>query len=131
MNEDMLDKLKQTLKRIWHGTGLSSPLYVSPKPRIQFDSIADLADALTRAKDAHGDYERGLGQADTNWPLWYAGYMAMEQGLIRGVTCEHGTCYDTVKPQTRVPSVEKVESSTVDVASEYVHDETEYWDAHR
>ena len=51
-----------------------------PRP-IVFDSITDLSEALLRAKDAHSEFERGLGATDHNWPLWYATYIAMEQGL--------------------------------------------------
>jgi hypothetical protein len=47
---------------------------------IVFDSIKDLSDALIRAKDAHSEFERRLGAKDYNWPLWYAAYIAMEQG---------------------------------------------------
>jgi len=49
-----------------------------PRP-IVFDSITDLSEALLRAKDAHSEFERGLGAKDDNWPLWYAAYMAREQ----------------------------------------------------
>jgi hypothetical protein len=48
---------------------------------IVFDSITDLSQALLRAKDAHSEFERSLGAKDYNWPLWYAAYIAMEQGL--------------------------------------------------
>ena len=52
------------------------------RPRfIVFDSIADLSQALLRAKDAHSEFEGSLGVKDYNWPLWYAAYIAMEQGL--------------------------------------------------
>ena len=51
-----------------------------PRP-IAFDSVADLSQALVRAKDAHSEFERRLGAKDYNWPLWYAAYIAMEQGL--------------------------------------------------
>jgi hypothetical protein len=51
-----------------------------PRP-IVFDSIKDLSDALIRAKEAHSEFERGSGAKDYNWPLWYAAYIAMEQGL--------------------------------------------------
>jgi catechol 2,3-dioxygenase-like lactoylglutathione lyase family enzyme len=44
-----------------------------------FTSVQDLAQALTRAAEAHGQYEKRTGQADTNWPSWYAEYMAREQ----------------------------------------------------
>jgi hypothetical protein len=50
---------------------------------IVFDSIKDLSDALIRAKDAHSEFERRLGAKDYNWPLWYAAYIAMEQGSGR------------------------------------------------
>src|SRR4051794_37573821 len=50
-----------------------------PRP-IVFDSITHLSKALVRAKDAHSEFERGLGTKDCNWPLWYAAYIAMEQG---------------------------------------------------
>ena len=50
-----------------------------PRP-IVFDSIKDLSDALIRAKEAHSEFERGSGAKDYNWPLWYAAYIAMEQG---------------------------------------------------
>jgi len=50
------------------------------RPRlIVFDSIKDLSDALIRAKEAHSEFERGSGAKDYDWPLWYAGYIAMEQ----------------------------------------------------
>jgi hypothetical protein len=51
-----------------------------PRP-IVFDSITDLSQALLRAKDAHSEFERGLGAKDYNWPLWHAAYIAREQGL--------------------------------------------------
>lgn len=51
-----------------------------PRPII-FDSIKDLSDALIRAKEAHSEFERSSGAKDYNWPLWYAAYIAMEQGL--------------------------------------------------
>jgi len=53
-----------------------------PRP-IVFDSLMDLSQALRRAKDAHSEFERGLGAEDYNWPLWYAAYIAMEQGLAK------------------------------------------------
>jgi hypothetical protein len=31
-----------------------------------------LAEILREAEHAHGVYERHLGHADPNWPLWYA-----------------------------------------------------------
>ena len=47
---------------------------------VTFRSVADLADALRRAAEAHGEQEERLGAADVNWPDWYAGRMAADQG---------------------------------------------------
>ena len=44
-----------------------------------FASRADLASALRRAKEAHAEHERRTGQADENWPDWYAAYLVAEQ----------------------------------------------------
>src|SRR4051794_14552937 len=44
-----------------------------------FASDADLASALRRAAAAHGEHEARIGQADANWPDWYADYMVREQ----------------------------------------------------
>jgi catechol 2,3-dioxygenase-like lactoylglutathione lyase family enzyme len=44
-----------------------------------FASAADLASALRRAEAAHGEHEKRTGQADANWPDWYATYMVAEQ----------------------------------------------------
>ena len=44
-----------------------------------FASTNDLASALRRAADAHGKHEARTGQADANWPDWYAEYMVREQ----------------------------------------------------
>ena len=44
-----------------------------------FVSAADLASALRRAASAHGEHEKRIGQADENWPDWYAAYMVAEQ----------------------------------------------------
>jgi catechol 2,3-dioxygenase-like lactoylglutathione lyase family enzyme len=41
-------------------------------------SAADLAQALRRAAAAHGQHETRTGQADPNWPDWYAEYMVRE-----------------------------------------------------
>jgi catechol 2,3-dioxygenase-like lactoylglutathione lyase family enzyme len=42
-------------------------------------SASDLAQALRRAAAAHGQHEARTGQADLNWPDWYAEYMVREQ----------------------------------------------------
>ena len=44
-----------------------------------FASVNDLASALRRAAHAHGEHEKRIGAADTNWPDWYAEYMVREQ----------------------------------------------------
>jgi catechol 2,3-dioxygenase-like lactoylglutathione lyase family enzyme len=44
-----------------------------------FASTADLASALRRAAAAHGGHEMRIGEADQNWPDWYAAYMVAEQ----------------------------------------------------
>jgi hypothetical protein len=44
-----------------------------------FTSANDLATALRRAAAAHGRHEARTGQADQNWPDWYAEYMVREQ----------------------------------------------------
>jgi len=43
-----------------------------------YDSVDGLADALRRAKAAHGKYEEETGKADPDWPEWYARYLADE-----------------------------------------------------
>jgi catechol 2,3-dioxygenase-like lactoylglutathione lyase family enzyme len=37
------------------------------------------ASAMRRASIAHGEHEKRIGQADANWPDWYARYMVAEQ----------------------------------------------------
>jgi len=44
-----------------------------------FASTGDLASALRRAAAAHGEHEKRTGEADPNWPDWYAAYMTAEQ----------------------------------------------------
>jgi catechol 2,3-dioxygenase-like lactoylglutathione lyase family enzyme len=45
-----------------------------------FASTPDLAGALRRAAAAHGEHETRIGEADPNWPDWYAAYMVAEAG---------------------------------------------------
>ncbi len=54
------------------------PGHVDPGEMV-FASKVELAGALRRAEAAHGEREKRTGQADTNWPEWYAAYMAAEQ----------------------------------------------------
>jgi catechol 2,3-dioxygenase-like lactoylglutathione lyase family enzyme len=44
-----------------------------------FASANDLAKAMRRAEQAHGEHEKKLGHRDENWPEWYAEYMLSEQ----------------------------------------------------
>jgi catechol 2,3-dioxygenase-like lactoylglutathione lyase family enzyme len=44
-----------------------------------FGSASDLAGAMRRAAAAHGEHETRTGEADANWPDWYAAYMVAEQ----------------------------------------------------
>ena len=46
----------------------------------RFASVSDLAESLRQAAAAHGEHEKRMGgEYDTNWPDWYAEYMAREQ----------------------------------------------------
>jgi len=44
-----------------------------------FGSASDLESALRRAAAAHGKHEKRIGEADPNWPDWYAKYIVAEQ----------------------------------------------------
>jgi catechol 2,3-dioxygenase-like lactoylglutathione lyase family enzyme len=44
-----------------------------------YASAGDLSQALRRAAAAHGEHEARTGEADPNWPDWYAEYMVREQ----------------------------------------------------
>jgi hypothetical protein len=46
---------------------------------ISFSSVQELADAMQRAKAAHGEHEKRIGKADPAWPTWYAKYMVAEE----------------------------------------------------
>jgi catechol 2,3-dioxygenase-like lactoylglutathione lyase family enzyme len=54
------------------------PGRVTPAPAA-YDSAADLSEALRRAAAAHGKHEEEIGQADPEWPDWYAQYMVDER----------------------------------------------------
>jgi catechol 2,3-dioxygenase-like lactoylglutathione lyase family enzyme len=43
-----------------------------------FASAAELEEALKRAAAAHGEHEKRTGEADPDWPTWYADYMVKE-----------------------------------------------------
>jgi len=44
-----------------------------------FSSVGDLSSALQRAATAHGEHEARTGEADPQWPDWYAQYMVSER----------------------------------------------------
>jgi catechol 2,3-dioxygenase-like lactoylglutathione lyase family enzyme len=44
-----------------------------------YESASDLEEALKRAAAAHGKHEERIGQADAEWPAWYADYMVRER----------------------------------------------------
>ena len=44
-----------------------------------YTSVDDIEAALRRAATAHGEHEARTGQADENWPTWYATYMLAER----------------------------------------------------
>ena len=44
-----------------------------------YSSVEDLEAALQRAAAAHGEHEARTGQANENWPAWYATYMVAER----------------------------------------------------
>jgi hypothetical protein len=43
-----------------------------------FDSADDLKGALERAAQAHGEHEARIGEADAEWPAWYAEFIVRE-----------------------------------------------------
>jgi catechol 2,3-dioxygenase-like lactoylglutathione lyase family enzyme len=44
-----------------------------------YASVADLSAAMRQASVAHGEHEKRIGQADADWPDWYAAYMVAAQ----------------------------------------------------
>jgi catechol 2,3-dioxygenase-like lactoylglutathione lyase family enzyme len=44
-----------------------------------YASADDLEGALRRAAAAHGEHETRTGEADAEWPVWYAAYMVAER----------------------------------------------------
>ena len=48
------------------------------EPVSKYDDAQELAEALRRAAAAHGEHEARTGEADANWPDWYAEYMFAE-----------------------------------------------------
>jgi len=74
----LIEKAAQALRGAIRGERRLRPII--------FDSIKDLSDALIRAKEAHSEFERASGAEDYNWPLWYAAYIATEQGVAEKST---------------------------------------------
>jgi catechol 2,3-dioxygenase-like lactoylglutathione lyase family enzyme len=54
------------------------PGRVTSAPAV-YNSAADLSEALRRAAAAHGKHEEETGQADPDWPDWYAQYMVADR----------------------------------------------------
>jgi hypothetical protein len=50
---------------------------------LTFDSASDLARALRRAADAHGQHREQTGRPGADWPNWYAQYLELEQAGLR------------------------------------------------
>lgn len=44
-----------------------------------YSFVDDLEAALRCAAAAHGEHEARTGQADENWPAWYAAYIVAER----------------------------------------------------
>jgi len=44
-----------------------------------YGSVRELSEALRRAAEAHGRHEERTGEADPDWPDWYALYMVRER----------------------------------------------------
>lgn len=64
---------------IWMLQEVTSRLPGRMQDNTSFSSANELADALRRAAAAHGAHEKRTGQADANWPDWYADYIIREQ----------------------------------------------------
>jgi catechol 2,3-dioxygenase-like lactoylglutathione lyase family enzyme len=47
-----------------------------------YTSADDLQQALIRAATAHGEHEKRTGEADAEWPVWYAKYMVAERAGV-------------------------------------------------
>jgi len=101
-----LRKAWQWAMGLWHGPGPSSPYFIRSTPnsqKIQFESIADLSEALTRAKDALGKFESRRGRPEANWPLRCAAHMATEQGLLGWTRCGSVKVTGQVEPPPADP----------------------------
>jgi catechol 2,3-dioxygenase-like lactoylglutathione lyase family enzyme len=63
---------------IWQLQEITSRLPGRVDPTTTYTSVGDLTEALKRAAAAHGEHEKRTGEADANWPEWYAAYMVAE-----------------------------------------------------
>jgi catechol 2,3-dioxygenase-like lactoylglutathione lyase family enzyme len=63
---------------LWQLQEITNRLPGRVDPTTTYSSVADLTSALERAAAAHGEHESRTGQADENWPEWYATYMVAE-----------------------------------------------------
>jgi catechol 2,3-dioxygenase-like lactoylglutathione lyase family enzyme len=63
----------------WVLQEIKTPLPGRVTPTTRYDDAQDLAAALRRAAAAHGEHEARTGEADANWPDWYAEYMVRER----------------------------------------------------
>jgi len=48
-------------------------------PEAQFSSTTELARAIRRAANAHGEHQKRIGKEDDDWASWYAEYLVKEQ----------------------------------------------------
>ena len=64
----------------WHLQEITNRLPGRVDPAsTEFSSAEDLASAMRRASQAHGEHEARVGHADENWPDWYAAYIVAER----------------------------------------------------
>ena len=75
-----------------------------------YTSASDLAQALRRAAAAHGEHEARTGEADANWPDWYAEYMVREQ-TGQEPPRDDVRLTDTRRPSPCVPTSSRAGSS--------------------
>ena len=97
--KELIEKATKALRSAIRGERRRRPII--------FDSIKDLSKALIKAKEAHSEFERGSGAKDDNWPLWYAAYIAMEQGVAENSASKLASSVSEVSPgsQDAPPSV--------------------------
>ena len=78
-------ELNRTRLRLWDWGDPAAPPVICVHGAYDhgrmWDGLApELAAALRRAADAHGEHEKRIGKHDTlGWPDWYAEYIVAEQ----------------------------------------------------